>query len=201
METTLLTPKKRERKIPEYLVKEVLNGTPIYYKGYKSVLNGNKTLEEIMGSSGLQGLIILFIQKLLIKNLDEKLYLPLTGEVGLHLSHKNNLSGDIMVYKTGQIPVFTKKYLEVAPMLQVEVDTNIDNSNITDNQYVTQKTKRLLEFGVEKLIWVFTTTQTIWIAEPHQDWRIVDWNKTIDLIEGIQMNLGEYLSTMNVELD
>ena len=201
METTLLSSKKRERKIPEYLVKEVLNGIPIYYKGYKSVLNGNKTLEEIMGSSGLQGLIILFIQKLLIKNLDENLYLPLTGEVGLHLSYKNNLSGDIMVYKTGQIPVFTKKYLEVAPMLQIEVDTNIDNSNITDNQYVTQKTKRLLEFGVEKLIWVFTTTQTIWIAEPNQDWRIVDWNKTIDLIEGIQMNLGEYLSTMNVELD
>ena len=181
METTLLSSKKRERKIPEYLVKEVLNGIPIYYKGYKSVLNGNKTLEEIIGSSGLQGLIILFIQKLLIKNLDENLYLPLTGEVGLHLSYKNNLSGDIMFYKTGQIPVFTKKYLEVAPILQIEVDTNIDNSNITDNQYVTQKTKRLLEFGVEKLIWVFTTTQTIWIAEPNQDWRIVDWNKTIDL--------------------
>ncbi len=201
MYTTLLSFKKRERKIPEYLVKEVLDGIPIYYKGYKSVLNGNKTLEEIMGSSGLQGLIILFIQKLLIKNLDENLYLPLTGEVGLHLSHKNNLSGDIMVYKAGQIPVFTKKYLEVAPILQIEVDTNIDNSIITDNQYITQKTKRLLEFGVKKLIWVFTTTQTIWIAEPNQDWRIVDWNKTVDLIEGIQMNLGEYLSTMNVELE
>ena len=50
--------KKQSRKIPDYLVYEVLNGKKLYRKVYKDVLNQTKTLEEIMGSSSLQGIII-----------------------------------------------------------------------------------------------------------------------------------------------
>lgn len=201
MEAIIVAPKKRERRVPASLIKEVLDGQPIYYKGYRSVMYGHKNLEEIMGASSLQGLVILYIQRLLNKNLDEMMYLPMTGEIGLHLSNRNNLSGDIMLYHIGQIEKFTKRYFDVPPLLQVEVDVEIDTENISQNLYVTRKTQRLLEFGVKKVIWVFTATQSVWVAEPEQDWRIINWNKEIELFEGISMNLGAYLAKMNVELE
>jgi hypothetical protein len=201
MEAIIVAPKKRERRVPASLIKEVLDGQPIYYKGYRSVMYGHKNLEEIMGASSLQGLVILYIQRLLNKNLDEMMYLPMTGEIGLHLSNRNNLSGDIMLYHIGQIEKFTKRYFDVPPLLQVEVDVEIDTENISQNLYVTRKTQRLLEFGVKKVIWVFTATQSVWVAEPEQDWRIINWNKDIELFEGISMNLGAYLAKMNVELE
>jgi hypothetical protein len=201
MEAIIVAPKKRERRVPASLIKEILDGQPIYYKGYRSVMYGHKNLEEIMGASSLQGLVILYIQRLLNKNLDEMMYLPMTGEIGLHLSNRNNLSGDIMLYHIGQIEKFTKRYFDVPPLLQVEVDVEIDTENISQNLYVTRKTQRLLEFGVKKVIWVFTATQSVWVAEPEQDWRIINWNKDIELFEGISMNLGDYLAKMNVELE
>lgn len=201
MEAIIVAPKKRERRVPASLIKEILDGQPIYYKGYRSVMYGHKNLEEIMGASSLQGLVILYIQRLLNKNLDEIMYLPMTGEIGLHLSNRNNLSGDIMLYHIGQIEKFTKRYFDVPPLLQVEVDVEIDTENISQNLYVTRKTQRLLEFGVKKVIWVFTATQSVWVAEPEQDWRIINWNKDIELFEGISMNLGDYLAKMNVELE
>lgn len=201
METIKIQHKRRERKVPEHLVKEVLDGQPIYYKGYRSVMYGHKNLDDIMGASSLQALIINFIQKILIKNLDDFNYLVLAGEAGLHLSHGNNLSGDIMLYHIGQIEKFTKRYFNVPPLLQIEVDVEIDTENMSQNLYVTRKTQRLLEFGVKKVIWIFTATQTVWVAEPEQDWKIINWNKEIALFETISMNLGEYLAKMNVELE
>jgi hypothetical protein len=44
-------------KVPSYLIKEILDEIPVYYKGYKAVVRKEKTLEDIMGASGLQILI------------------------------------------------------------------------------------------------------------------------------------------------
>lgn len=148
-----VTPQKKvKRKIPEYLIKETLDGQPIYYNNYRSVMNGHKNLSDIMGASSLQALIILYIQRLLNKNLDENLYLPITGEAGLHLGHKNNLLGDLVLYHIEQISKFTKYYFDVPPLLQVEVDVEIDTKNISQNEYVTNKTQRLLDFGVKRVV-------------------------------------------------
>ena len=54
----LLQHKKKGDKIPEALIYEVMDGKPIYYKGYRDVLNKTKTLEEIMACSRLQGIIV-----------------------------------------------------------------------------------------------------------------------------------------------
>ncbi|MEZ4906011.1 MAG: Uma2 family endonuclease, partial [Spirosomataceae bacterium] len=80
------TPKtKKAPKVPQYLIKEVLDGLPVYYKGYKSVLRKEKTLEEIMGASGLQLFIIRYLFRLLDRSLDENLFYVFTGEGGLHI--------------------------------------------------------------------------------------------------------------------
>lgn len=197
----MAAPKRRTRKVPDYLVKEILDGKPVYYKGYKSVLFGQKKSEEIMGSSSLQLLIIEFITRLLFRYLDEGQYHVFTSEGGLHLGHRNNVSGDILVYPFQSVPTFDKHYLSTPPLLQIEVDIDIDNTNFSNNEYLTTKTRNLLAFGAQKVIWVLSSTQTVVVAEPHDDWRIIDWNKEIELINGIKMNLGAYLAKMNVKFD
>ena len=65
MEAIIVAPKKRERRVSASLIKEVLDGQPIYYKGYRSVMYGHKNLEEIMGASSLEGLVILLHSKII----------------------------------------------------------------------------------------------------------------------------------------
>ena len=48
----------KTRDIPQTLVYEMIDGTPVYYRGYQEVLAGSKKIEEIMGSSVLKGRVI-----------------------------------------------------------------------------------------------------------------------------------------------
>ncbi|MCU0393273.1 MAG: hypothetical protein MUE81_19345, partial [Thermoflexibacter sp.] len=62
----------KARKIPTALIYEVIDGKPVYRKGYKDVLNKKKTSEEIRGSSSLQAILIGLITKFLFKNLPDE---------------------------------------------------------------------------------------------------------------------------------
>ena len=94
MNTALSAPenkKKRSRKIPDYLVYEELNGRKLYRKGYRDVLSQTKKLEDIIGSSSLQGIIISLMLRYLYKNLDESQFEIITNEIGLHHGWRGNL--------------------------------------------------------------------------------------------------------------
>lgn len=69
---TLVEEKKKRRKIPKELIYEMTRGSPIYYRDYDKVLAGGKTLEEVMGSSGLQSYLIILILNLLLSKLSGK---------------------------------------------------------------------------------------------------------------------------------
>lgn len=43
--------KAQTPEVPEFLVKEVIDGVSYYYKNYREVLNKTKTPEEIIGCS------------------------------------------------------------------------------------------------------------------------------------------------------
>ena len=67
--------------IPDFLVYEELNGQKLYRKGYKQYLNQTKTIEEIMGCSSLQGILISILLRYLYKNTDENEYEIFTSEM------------------------------------------------------------------------------------------------------------------------
>ena len=199
---TTATQRKIPRKVPEYLVKEVLDGIPIYYKGYKSVLRKEKDLESIMGASGLQIFIIKYFTYLLVRELKEETYFFFTGEGGMHIDTGNNLSGDVMIYEKSKLPVskIDVHYLDLPPKINIEIDVNIDHSFFTENTYITRKTERLLAFGVEKVIWVLTKSKKVIIAEPNKDWLFVDWTKDIEITDGIIFNMAKYLEKEGITI-
>jgi hypothetical protein len=189
-------PRIPAKKIPTALIYEIMDGKPIYYKGYREVLRQEKTLEEVMGSSTLQGLILEFILRILFRQLDEKQYHILTNETGLHLDKKNNLSADIAIF--AKTIFFASQadihYSSVAPKIQIEVDIQADLDEIhSDTSYIRQKTDKLFEFGVEKVIWVLSESKSVIVATPHANWEFIDWHKDIDVIDGISFCIGRYL--------
>jgi Uma2 family endonuclease len=190
------------KKIPEALIFEILDGEPLYYRGYKEVLKGKKTKEEIMGSSSLQSILIEYLLRLLFKGLDETKYRIFSNEAGVHIQHKGDFSYDIAVYEKLGLTAdkISKKYADVPCKLAIEIDVKIDISQAKDYDYVQRKTQKLLDFGVEKVIWLFTETQKVMTATQAEDWRTANWEKTIDLIEGLSFNIAEYLKNEGVDL-
>lgn len=192
-----------KKGIPTYLVKEMLDGRPLYYKGYKAVLNNTKTLEEIMGSSALQSEIISCILQFLFTNLDLSKYRIYTNEIGSHISHKNNMSHDIAIFdKTVLTPdKINDRYTEVPAKIIIEVDVRIEAEQFPEWDYVTLKNETVFDFGIEKAIWVLSKSKKVIVAQPGQDWLIVDWNKDIELLDGHFFNIGKYLESEGIQLE
>jgi Uma2 family endonuclease len=182
-------------KVPPYLVKEILDEIPVYYKGYKAVVRKEKNLEDIMGASGLQIFIVRYLFRLLDRNLDENLFYVFTGEGGLHLDKGNNLSGDVLVFEKSMLTpdLIDTHYLNIPPLIDIEVDVEIDNSTFSDFEYIQKKTKKLLEFGTQKVIWILTKTKTIIVAEPNKDWLMIDWAKDVEMMNNLNFNIQNYL--------
>ncbi len=183
--------KKQSRKIPDYLVYEVLNGKKLYRKGYKDVLNQTKTLEEIKGSSSLQGIIISVMLSYLYRSIEDLGYTIITNEAGLHIAKGENLSSDIIIYKTEDTQKYKidDHYFNVAPKLVIEVDVKIQTDDHKMMEYVYEKTNMLFSFGVEKVIWIFSNEKKIFLAEPNQDWIIRDWHKDFEIMPNHTINL------------
>ncbi|MER0440617.1 Uma2 family endonuclease [Emticicia sp. W12TSBA100-4] len=201
----LIAEKSRQRNkakaIPESLIYEIIDGKPFYYDGYKDVLANKKTSEEIMGASGLQSYIIYYLLKVLYAKLDDRKYRFLTNEIGTHLDKNNNLSGDIYIYdkQTLSPDKINTHYVEVAPKIAIEIDIRIDLSDEKDFGYVFTKTHKLLDFGVEKVLWIFTKHQKVMVATKDQDWLTKNWNQEIELLDGEYFNIGKFLADEGVE--
>lgn len=197
------TPRRsRARNIPESLIYEILDGKPLYRKGYRQVLNGTKTLEEIMPASTLQSAILSLLLRLIFRKFDEDHYFVFTNEPGLHLSKRINLAGDILIFdkKTLRPGDIDRHFAKVPPLIHIEVDIEVDTEDTGDMQYVTTKTRRLLAFGVQKVIWIFTNVQSIVVAEPGNPWQTLEWNATVEIGNGASFNLKEHLDKEGIRL-
>ncbi len=188
------TPKRKRRKVPRELVYEMRHGSPIYYRDYDLVLSGEKSLEEVMGSSGLQSYLITLILTLLYGKLKKLGYTVLGNEVGYKFAPRSWYNLDIAIWEKEKVKPYLKKdaYVEVPPKVVIEVDTKADLKKFTTPMdYFHRKTKDLLESGTERVIWIFTKEKKVWIAEKGKPWLIVDWDYKIPILEGITINLKE----------
>lgn len=180
--------------IPSSLIYEVLNGRPLYYRGYKEVLAKNLNPESVMGSSSLQAILVSLIHTFTMKNRDKKKYLPVTNEAGVHLDLNNNLSCDVAIFEKGTFDI-TTKYFNTPPKIVVEVDVKIDLTDFDglEYEYVAEKTQRLFDFGVERVLWVLSKSRRVFVAVPNQDWIFTEWHNDIPVMENCILNVKRLL--------
>ena len=197
------TARKQQPVALESLVYEVLDGRPLYYSGYEDVLAGCKILEEIRGMSSLQWVLVSYFMRIMIRQLDEKKYWFASNEAGVHIDHRNNLSHDVAIYDKQVLTPdkINTKYTDVPAIVAVEIDVKADVSKVADFNYVNRKTKKLLDFGSDKVIWVFTSSQQVMVAERNADaWLTMDWHRDLELLDGKTFNIGQYLDDEGINV-
>jgi len=189
-------------KIPASLIRDVIDGKPYYYKGYRNVLNKTKTIHDIMPSSTLQSVIISYFFVLLAKLLDLQKYRILASESGSHVAKNINYGLDLAIYDKSVLTSdkINDKYASVPPELVLEVDVKVELEGISEIEFINKKTESLLDFGVKKVIWVISKTKKILIAEQEKDWILADWNKEFLLINAIKANIGQYLKENDIQV-
>jgi Uma2 family endonuclease len=196
METLAQPIKKTRRTFPE-LVYERWGGVTYYRKGYSDVLKNLKTPAEIMGASGLQSFLVGYLNWTIMNQMNRKIFRTLTNEPGLHIGRNENLSCDVMLYERSVLTndKITTKYVDIPPLVSIEVDVKVDLKNQTEHAYVFGKTQKLMDFGATKVIWVLTDVRQVLVfdtASPEATYR--DWHSSIDVVPGVSFNIGQYLT-------
>lgn len=203
---TPLTPEQRQQRqlLLSQLVYEMEDEKPVYYAGYRDVLNGLKESEEIMGSSYLQSYLIEIIQEFLFAHPLRSRFRILASEVGVQIGKKKWRSCDIALYDKARlkdIPV-ANKYMPIAPDYVIEIDTKADLTKYQyQHDYFIKKTRELHAFGVKKVIWIFTENiPVIWESESADAIIIRDgWNHDVTITEDMTFNLATLYANAQID--
>ncbi len=191
----LVKEKRKRRKIPRELIYEMVRGSPIYYRDYDKVLAGEKALEEIMGSSGLQSYLITLILNLLLSKRSDR-YVILSNEVGFKFVPKSWRTLDIAIFEKEKVRdyLLKDKFVSVSPKVVIEVDTKADLRKSGDIiHYMNEKTDDLLDSGVERIVWILTKEKKVMVAEKGKRWFITDWDDEIEYIENIKFSVNQLI--------
>lgn len=196
--------KTSKRKVPSYLIKEWVYDIPVYYKGYRDVIKKKKDRLEVTADGILKSIINSWLSLLLGNQLNLSKYWIFSGEVGSHITHGKNASHDLVIIEKRLLPPgkVSNRYADVPARIVIEIDTTVEYGNdLPIEQFVQQKTQQTLDFGTEKVIWVFTATQKVMVATRGADWTISDWSKTIEVLDGVVFNLAEFIEKEGINLD
>ncbi len=189
------------REVPSFLIYEEMGGHSLPYRGYLDVLSGTKKIEEIIGSSSLQSVIIFLLNGLLFNKINRKKYRIATSEAGLHLGIGENLANDISIFEKSDVSNLNDKYFDVPPKLVIEVDIKVDLSETvwnTDLEYLLTKSQKMLDFGVESVIWITTKSKKIFVMSARQNWYLTNFDEDIPLLDGCILNLAQLLAEEDI---
>jgi hypothetical protein len=200
-ETALTTPTDTPtRSIPASLIYETLNGRPLYRKGYKEVIANLKTPEEIIGSSDLQAIMVSILHGFLFNQINRKKYLLTTSESGLRIATGNNLSNDIAIFDKEKV-IIKGKYFDIPPKVVIEVDVKIELEEFPAREldYFYEKTDRMLDFGIEKVIWITTKSRKIFTASRSSSWVTENWDADVLVLDDCVLNLAQLLKEEDIK--
>lgn len=178
--------------VPKSLIYEMVEGQPIYYRGWQEVLKGEKTIEQVMASSAIQSYlsseILVKIHPQLKKN-----YIFATNEAGLRFAKGDWRAADIGIWTRESIKNATlnDKYWDIMPTVVIEIDTKADTAELP--LYYLDKTQDLLKKGIKRVLWIFTKTQQVMVAELNQKWEIQNWTESVEVIDGCMFNVQEMI--------
>jgi hypothetical protein len=114
-------------------------------------------------------------------------------EVPPHLIYE---MADIAVYHQSQLlglPLHNQ-YLTIPPLVVIEVDTKADLTQaLTPLTYYHTKTDALLDFGMGNVLWFFTETEKVMIAERERDWITHDRDRAVPVLNDIAVNITQLL--------
>ena len=70
-----------------------------------------------------------------------------------------------------------------------------EDNNALD--YIHQKIEDYHQFGVKKVIWIFTKTKKVMCATSEMPWLTLGWSDDIEVVEKVAFNLEDLLENRN----
>ena len=146
-----------------------------------------------MGSSKKQSFLILQIVASLLRFDMQRFYYLFSNELGVKFK-KSSRAADIALISKDRMTfdeVWQNHYTDKIPDIIIEVDTQADLSDLPDtSNYFFKKTQQLLDNGAQKVIWVFTETETIMVAEQGKKrWEVMPWSEDVEVSHGFSFNI------------
>jgi len=186
--------KQAKKIIPKRFIYEMDEGTPIYYKGTKAYIEGTNQNEEPMPDSlfqsWLKGKIYLFLSLLMM---DNPKYDLTVGEQGLSLKKNLWRAVDIAIFNKEKVKFKSNHYSKEPPVIAFEIDLKGEFATPQKLQRDHQrKIKQLFEFGVEKIIWIYTNEEEVKIISPTEE-HIYNWEEDINVLEHYTINIQEII--------
>ena len=113
--------------------------------------------------SDFQGVLGALLNGYLFSVINRKKYLLATNEIGLHLALNDNLA----IFEKEKMGKLVGKYFSIPPKVVIEVDIKADVSDFTNKAdgYILQKSQKLIDFGVERVLWIITDLQKVYIID------------------------------------
>ena len=181
-----------------------IGGRKYYRRGYREVLLGLKNEDEIKENSFLKGVLvslILFHAKAIFPR---KAYWTLVNETGQYFGGNEIFVNDLAFIEKSRIPDPTSTgNNDAPPRFIVEVDLKVDptdygNALSTGSElaYMVEKSRKLIDFGVEGVAWVLTESRKILLMRPNRRLEVFEWTEEVPIF-------GEYsfcLQTIMEEL-
>ena len=182
---------ERRERLLKLLTYEVVDGKPIYYRGYRDVLEGKKQPEEVMGASFLHGRLVILLGAFLREKLKGR-YVVSGGELGYLIEGGwRNLDVAVFRYEDVKDKLESENYIDVPPVLVVEINVRAEVES--EMEYVLKKSEDLLKSGVERVVWIFTGPRKVMVFERGKGGVILDWEDEIPLVEGLRLRLSDLL--------
>lgn len=157
-----------------------------------------------MIQSDIQTILAGSILEFLHSQIDKSSYFASSHNTSFHVSKKMNVATDIAIYDKKIIQQYkTKgKYLEICPLsvIQIDIQENTIKFGSSDLAYYSMKTKNLLDFGVQEVIWFFSHIRKVFVAKPNENWQIMYWDKDILLLNQYKINLEQELKQQGWQL-
>lgn len=183
--------------IPGTLIREEIDGKVFPYKGYRKILSGELTPHSEMGSSELQSTLVSIIHGYLFGQLDRQRFHLVTGEPGIHLSHRDNLANDIAIYtrpeKSGAL---TTHYFSRPPVVAIEVDVKVETTEagMSEFEYVILKSQQLIGFGCRQVVWVLTSIRQLVVFSGEASFQVLPWAAPLPLPAGAVLHLEQWIT-------
>ncbi len=192
-------------KIPSYLVYEEKNGKPLPYKGYLNVLSGKKKIDEIRYNCSLISVLTFTISSFIGNLITNNKNFIVAINANLHIGQSEKLTNDIAIYEK-ENTIFDEKHFSKAPKIVIEIDIKIDLSETNgaatrwtnEWDYVIEKSKKMLDFGTEKVIWITTKSKKIFVSSPTERWYMVNFDEDIPLFDNITLNLAKLIEEEDI---
>lgn len=89
------------------------------------------------------------------------------------------------------------QYTDVPSELAIEIDVKAELEDLSETGYIYLKTRKLLQFGVKKVLWVLTEAQVVMMATD-QHIETFDWYQDIRIDDNYSFNIAQYLQKRGV---